>query len=110
MILLQEPPRKTSSRGMSLAVRRREDEPHVQPDEDARIATALRRRLVDVGNAQIRQLGVSVTNGRATLTGRLNRFYLLQLAQSAALQTPGVDELHCDVHIVKSPELDLAEE
>lgn len=103
MILLQEPHRKTTGRGMSLSLRRREDEPHLQPDEDARIATALRRRLVDVGNSQVRHLGVAVINGRATLTGRLNRFYLLQLAQSAALQTPGVEELECDVHIIKSP-------
>lgn len=109
MILLEEPPRRTTSQGMSLAVRRREDESHVFREDDARLATTVRRRLNELGNPQLKHLGVEVTNGRVSLTGQLNRYYLLQVAQNAAISTPGVSGLRSDVQVIRSPELELME-
>lgn len=110
MILLQEPPRRATTPGMSLAVRRREDQPHVFQEDDVRLATTVRRRLVELGNPQLRYLGVEVFNGRVSLTGQLNRYYLLQVAQNAASSTPGVVDVEIDVRIVRTPELELMAE
>ncbi len=110
MILLQEPPRKTITQGLALAVRRREDEAHAFREDDARLATTVRRRLIELGHPQLRHLNVDVTNGRVALSGQLNRYYLLQVAQNAALSTPGVTGLESEVQVVRSSELELMED
>lgn len=106
MLLLQEPPRKVSGHGMSIVVKRREDGPHDSRDDDTFLTNSIRRQLADQ-HPQLRTLGVNARQGRITLSGRLNRFYLLQLAQTVAMKTSGVQEVTSHVHIVSTAELPL---
>lgn len=71
----------------------------MQRTADANLAEAIRRNLADLGYSQVRQLRIDVEHGQVSLSGKLSRFYLLQVAQSAAMKTPGVTEVTTNVSV-----------
>ncbi len=71
---------------------------------DAHLADAIRQNLADLGYSQVRQLRIDVEHGQVSLSGKLSRFYLLQVAQSAAMRTPGVTDVTTNVCVVSTEE------
>ena len=67
---------------------------------DANLANAIRQNLADLGYPQMRQLRIDVEHGQVSLSGKLSRFYLLQVAQTAAMRTPGVTDVTTNVSVV----------
>ena len=71
----------------------------MQRTADANLADAIRQNLADLGYPQVRQLRIDVEHGQVSLSGKLSRFYLLQVAQTAAMRTPGVTEVTTNVSV-----------
>jgi osmotically-inducible protein OsmY len=70
---------------------------------DILLADAVRDRLSATGYQELRRLDVDVADGHVKLSGRVARYYLLQLAQKAAMDAEGVLELRNVIEVIKQP-------
>jgi osmotically-inducible protein OsmY len=66
---------------------------------DQRLLKAIRQALQRTGQPALRELGVTVGQGRARLTGRVPSYYLKQLAQHITLQLEGVVGIHNELNV-----------
>ncbi|MDA0283339.1 MAG: BON domain-containing protein [Planctomycetota bacterium] len=69
--------------------------------EDRELESSVRNNLQLTGYHQLRRIDVVVEGGRVRLSGRLPKFYLLQLAQQAAMNTEGVVNLDNNIEVVR---------
>lgn len=68
---------------------------------DAVLSRAIRSRLESTGYHQLRRIDVAVSDGHVRLSGRVARYYLLQLAQNAAMTTAGVHGIASEIEVVR---------
>lgn len=79
-------------------------EPHNQSmpqDADTTLAESVRENLDRTGYQHLRRIDVAVEDGNVRLSGRVPKFYLLQLAQQAAMSTDGVTNLENGIEVVR---------
>lgn len=69
---------------------------------DCEIAQAVHEKLCDTGYGQLRRLDVAVESGRVRVSGKVRRYYLRQLAQTAVMKTDGVLEFSSEIEVVES--------
>ena len=68
--------------------------------ESARVAGEISAALTATGRPMLRHLDVSASEGQVVLRGRVSSYFLKQLAQSAALAHPSVDEVRNELEVV----------
>ncbi len=68
---------------------------------DPKLESQVRSALSDMPYPQLRSLECSCHGGKVTLQGRLDSFYLKQLAQTVAMKSPGVREVFNQVDVVE---------
>ena len=68
---------------------------------DLIVADSVRNQLSATGYQELRRLDVDVEDGHVKLSGRVARYYLLQVAQKAAMNAKGVLELRNGIKVVK---------
>ena len=71
------------------------------PGHDELLANSIRDRLSATGYQELRRRDVAVEDGHVQLSGRVPRYYLMQLAQKAAMDAEGVLELRNGTQVVK---------
>ena len=71
-----------------------------QPSDD-NLADAVRSSLGSTGYQQLRRIDVDVEDGHVKLTGRVARYYLLQIAQQAAMKTDGVESVGSEIEVAR---------
>lgn len=64
------------------------------------VIDSVREKLASTGYHQLRRIDVAVEGDQIRLSGRVGRYYLLQVAQQAALEADGVARLKNDVVVV----------
>ncbi|MBI1313300.1 BON domain-containing protein [bacterium] len=70
--------------------------------ENHQLVDSVREKLASTGYHQLRRIDVAVEGGSVRLSGRVGRYYLLQIAQQAALETEGVSTLKNDLQVVRT--------
>ena len=70
---------------------------------DAAIAAAIKRTLALIGSLPVADIRVAVRDGRVTLTGSVDHTWQRPVAYYAALGTPGVRGVACDLAIAPLP-------
>ena len=73
-----------------------------QPNDD-NLADAVRSSLGSTGYQQLRRVDVDVDveDGHVKLSGRVARYYLLQMAQQAAMKTDGVESVGSEIEVAR---------
>lgn len=69
------------------------DPPQSLPSVDWRLIAQVNRLLELSGYTSLREIEVNEREGNITLWGRVSSYYLKQMAQSLALQVPGVQQV-----------------
>jgi osmotically-inducible protein OsmY len=84
-----------------------EDSPANQPagqsSENRELADSVREKLASTGYHQLLRIDVAAEGSNVRLSGRVGRYYLLQVAQQAAMEAEGVSELKNDLQVVRTP-------
>jgi len=75
---------------------------HDSETDSDHVAVAVRRELDSTGYHQLRRIDIDVKDGHVRLSGRVGRYYLVQLAQQAALQAAGVRQLDSSIQVVRT--------
>jgi hypothetical protein len=76
------------------------------PPADA-LAERVRRELLATGHLPLRNVDVKIDSGDVRLEGAVARYYLKQLAQSAALRVPGVARVVNAIEVISVQSLPL---
>lgn len=71
------------------------------PPNDDNLADAVRSSLGSTGYQQLRRIDVDVEDGHVKLSGRVARYYLLQIAQQAAMKTDGVASVGSEIEVAR---------
>lgn len=68
---------------------------------DSELENSVRNSLQQTGYQQLRRLDVAVEDGRVRISGRLPKFYLVQLAHQAVMKTKGVVNLDNGIEVIR---------
>jgi osmotically-inducible protein OsmY len=68
--------------------------------EDLHLASSVARALHATGYGTLRNIELIVQARVVTLTGRVPSYYLKQVAQTAALNVPGIHQIRNDLEVV----------
>lgn len=71
--------------------------------ESRQLVDSVRERLASTGYHQLRRIDVAAEGDSVRLSGRVGRYYLLQIAQQAALEIEGVSALQNELEVIRSP-------
>ncbi len=70
--------------------------------EDRLLADSVREKLASTGYHQLLRIDVAAEGSNIRLSGRVGRYYLLQVAQQAAMEAEGIAELQNDLQVVST--------
>ena len=70
--------------------------------ENRLLADSVREKLASTGYHQLLRIDVAAEGSNVRLSGRVGRYYLLQVAQQAAMEAEGISELRNDLQVVRS--------
>ena len=73
-----------------------------QSPENRELADSVREKLASTGYHQLLRIDVAAEGSNVRLSGRVGRYYLLQVAQQAAMEAEGVSELRNDLQVVRT--------
>ena len=73
-----------------------------QSPENRELADSVREKLASTGYHQLLRIDVAAEGSNVRLSGRVGRYYLLQVAQQAAMEADGVAELQNDLQVVRA--------
>ncbi|MHC4879226.1 MAG: BON domain-containing protein [Planctomycetota bacterium] len=68
---------------------------------EGELVNSVREKLASTGYHQLLRVDVAAEGGHVRLKGRVGRYYLLQVAQQAALSTDGVSGLQNEIEVVR---------
>lgn len=68
---------------------------------DTALSHSIRHRLDAIGYHQLRNVHITVDQGHVRLSGKVGRYYLLQVAQNAVMTTDGVRGVASEIEIVR---------
>lgn len=71
--------------------------------ENRLLADSVREKLASTGYHQLLRIDVAAEGSNVRLSGRVGRYYLLQVAQQAAMEAEGVSDLQNDLQVVRTP-------
>jgi len=71
--------------------------PRTEPAVSERSSRQVIEALRATGYVPLRDLGVMASQGTGVLCGRVPSYYLKQLAQSALLSVPGIDQVRNEI-------------
>ena len=67
------------------------------------LADSVREKLASTGYHQLLRIDVAAEGSNVRLSGLVGRYYLLQVAQQAAMEAEGVSDLQNDLQVVRTP-------
>ncbi len=73
-----------------------------QLPENRELADSVREKLASTGYHQLLRIDVAAEGSNVRLSGRVGRYYLLQVAQQAAMEAEGVTDLQNDLEVVRA--------
>ncbi len=73
-----------------------------QPLGSRELVDSVREKLASTGYHQLLRIDVVAEGSNVRLSGRVGRYYLLQVAQQAALETAGVASLQNDLQVIRA--------
>lgn len=73
-------------------------------EADESLRTQVARALAASGRRQVAELYVVAQGGQITLRGSLPSYYMLQLAQHAAMEVDGVESVESQISIIRPRE------
>ncbi len=91
------------SRETARPVRQTSDRASGARTENRQLADHVREKLASTGYHQLLRIDVAAEGSQIRLSGRVGRYYLLQVAQQAVLETDGVEELQNELQVVRTP-------
>jgi osmotically-inducible protein OsmY len=71
-----------------------------EPPVSRELVDSVREKLASTGYHQLLRIDVAAEGSNVRLSGRVGRYYLLQVAQQAVLETAGVSSLQNDLQVV----------
>ncbi len=69
-------------------------------DAESSAAYQLRQSLGELGYQQLQKVECSLAGDEMVLTGQLDSFYLKQVAQSVAINIPGIQRVRNEIRVV----------
>lgn len=70
-----------------------------QHHDSQAILAVVRDALHLTGYGELRRVQVDCDGDSVTISGRVPTYYLKQLAQHAALEVPGIERIHNELHV-----------
>lgn len=70
--------------------------------ENRELADSVREKLASTGYHQLLRIDVAAEGSNVRLSGRVGRYYLLQVAQQAAMEAEGITALKNDLQVVRA--------